>query len=144
MAKLKAVRITIDRAEGPCALCTGPKTFRGSEVWIQARDYLHGQAHTFPANGGYDKHDFEIEWEDGRKYEGRLDCQSATKSDPDLDVALHVKRHLEFYAGLWCPSHMTKEQYEDYLNRMKVERSDAQAFLGHYQIGDRPSWAITR
>jgi len=94
-AKIPAVRITITRAEGPRDLCRKPHTFEGSRCWVAARAWLMGQSETFPASGGYDKHDFTVEFADGETYKGRLDCKASDQDNADLDPAAHVRDVLE-------------------------------------------------
>ena len=89
--KIPAVRITITRAEGPSDLCHKPHTFEGARCWVAARAWLMGQSEPFPASGGYDKHDFKVEFADGETYEGRLDCKASDQDNADLDPAAHVR-----------------------------------------------------
>jgi len=112
-----ATKIEITRAEGPSALCGNLQTFEGADCWARAQAWLSRQSHTFPAEGGYDKHDFSVTFADGYVYEGRLDCQHRATSHPDLDVAAHVLSFLTFYAGIRCPSHLTPERYRAFLAR---------------------------
>lgn len=108
----KAIKIQITRAEGPTHLCDAPETFEGDSCWKKARAWLWLWSHTFPRNGGYDKHDFTVTFEDGETYEGRLDCKHFSCDDNDLDVAKHVRWHLEFMAGQYCPPHLSDERYK--------------------------------
>lgn len=112
-------KITIIRAEGPTRLCGIPHTF---EAFEDATAWLHSQAHTFPASGGYDKHDFSIEWMDGKKYDGRLDCQHYSCPFPDLDVRHHITSFVTAAAGYRCPSHYTSDQFRAYLESVEVMR----------------------
>jgi hypothetical protein len=99
-AKIPAIRITITRAEGPRELCRKPHAFEGPRCWVAARAWLMGQSETFPASGGYDKHDFVVEFADGETvYKGRLDCKASDQDNADLDVAAHVRGELEYWAA---------------------------------------------
>lgn len=136
---IEAKEITITRAEGPHALCGKPRMFTGPACWQKASAWLRGQSHTFPATGGYDKHDLKIVFADGEVYEGRLDCKSSQCEDPDLDVAAHVYRFLAFMAGKWRPPHMTPEQYNAFLARQTDDPvgDSYGAFLTTHAIPER-------
>jgi hypothetical protein len=120
-AKIPAVKITITRAEGPSVLCGRPTEFVGHDCWLQANDWLEAMSPTFPASGGYDKHDFTVEWADGEVFTGRLDCKSATCEGADLDVAAHV---FEFFAFL--------------ILGPIDQRARARGFLGAHAVGMGP------
>lgn len=131
---IHATRITITRVEGPTKLCRKPKTFEGPRCWIAARVWLLGQSETFPASGGYDKHDFEVEFADGEKYAGRLDCKASDCEDADLDVAEHVRSFVEFMAGTRRPGWMNDLQWARALEQYAAERPAAIEYLATYAI----------
>jgi hypothetical protein len=133
----EATQITITRAEGPTALCRVPRTFDGPDCWADARIWLFSQSTTFPAEGGYDKHDFSVTFADGYVYEGRLDCKHPTCSEPDLNVAAHVRGFLRFYASERCPPHMTRERYEEFLARQPEAVAECRDLLARYAIPER-------
>jgi hypothetical protein len=132
-----ATKIAITRAEGPTELCRQGKVFEGPDCWEAASSWLFSQGHTFPATGGYDKHDFEVIWDDGETYEGRLDCQHPDCKNPDLDVAEHVRDFLELYAGIWRPAHLTNEQWTTFLKWNDKDRPAFVKFLSEYAIPAR-------
>jgi hypothetical protein len=133
----EATKITITRAEGPSALCGKPRTFEGPDCWDASRKWLFSQCHTFPAQGGYDKHDFCVTFADGETYEGRLDCKHASCGENDLNVASHMRSFLRFYAGLHCPAHMTRERYEAFLAQQEGPSAECKAILADYAIPAR-------
>lgn len=129
---IRATKVVIDRAEGPTQMCV-QRTFEGAGCISGATSWLHTQSHTFPEHGGYDKHDFQITFEDGEIYEGRLDCKRHTCQDNDLDVADHVRNHVTYLAGLHCPAHMTAEQYAAAVKRHGQE-AEAKRWLETYAL----------
>jgi hypothetical protein len=131
----KATKIKITRAEGPHYLCGVSREFEGEDCWRSATRWLVSQGHTFPRNGGYDKHDLVVTFEDGEIYEGRLDCMHWDREDNDLNVAKHVRSFLAFLAGERCPAHMSAERYASYLNQVGKDATDgARTFLAEYEI----------
>lgn len=127
--KIKVARITIKRAEGPSRLCGILKVFQN---WEDANRWMFSQASTFPATGGYDKHDFVVTFADGETYSGRLDCKAITCNDPDLDVRKHVKDFVLYLSGLQKPDWQTWEQYDKALTG--ENRQEAINYLKKYDI----------
>jgi hypothetical protein len=109
--KKKATEIRVTRAEGPSRLCV-TKTFTGDDCWKHANQWLWSSAFSFPREGGYDKHDVFITFEDGEVYQARMDCQHFTCDYPDLDIARHVRRHLLFVAEHSREAAKFLEEYE--------------------------------
>ena len=134
-SKIQTIKITIKRVEGPVALCNRPTEFTGADCWEQANEWLLTMSPTFPASGGYDKHDFTIEWADGETYFGRLDCKAETCKEPDLDVAQHVRDAVEFIAGTYRPAWMNDKQWDACCERNELQHDEALSFLATYQIG---------
>jgi len=130
----EAIKITITRAEGPTALCGKPTAFEGPGCWEASRRWLFRQSTTYPAQGGYDKHDFSVTFADGYVYEGRLDCKHHTCDGADLNVAAHVRGFLRCYAGDRRPFHMTPERYEAFLARQPEVVADCKDTLARYEI----------
>jgi hypothetical protein len=104
--------------------------------YTEAENVLRKWSRTAPQTGGYDKCDFEIHFEDGSVYKGRYDltyCDSC-------DIAGHVLDFLMFHSGQKCPSHLTKERYENYLALMERETpgtsKEAADFIVNYQLKD--------
>jgi hypothetical protein len=137
---IKAKKITIERAEGPCELCTA-QTFTGRDIWWQAECWLRGMGDTYPKTGGYDKHDLRVEFEDGEVFEGRLDCKHPECDDNDLNPAEHVRRFWRFYAGEYRPDHLTPEEYAKHI---KPFRESAMQALTKYIVGDPSSEPIRK
>jgi hypothetical protein len=92
---IKPQTITITRAEGPTNECNKPKT---AASWKDADAILLAWSRTAPENGGYDKCDFEVVFEDGHKYDGRYDLVHFRKEYPDL--AKHVRVFVQYLAGI--------------------------------------------
>lgn len=99
VALIPATKICIIRSEGPTELCNKPMLFTGPRCWTAARAWLFGQSETFPANGCYDKHDFTVEFADGERYSGTLDCKASDCDYADLDVAQHVRTALIYMSS---------------------------------------------
>jgi len=145
MPKIQAVKIIIDRAEGPCELC-GPKTFEGENVWQKAQTHIDDICQTAPKSG-YDKTDFKVIFADGEDYEGRIDLSHPSKENRDVpDLANHIAQHVFFDTGNWCPGHLTNEQYVAYLALISREdlgfQNSLRKFWETYEIPSR--WAANR
>ena len=103
--KYPVKRITITRAEGPCALCGPPKNFTS---FSDANTWLLSSASTFPKDGGYDKHDFSVVWgdPDETSYSGRLDCKHYECIGNELSVNQHILDFARWHSGQainpWC------------------------------------------
>lgn len=108
--KAKLATITITRAEGPTDLCDKPQTFTS---WEDANDFLIRGSWTASKGGAYDKHDFEVVWENGESYHGRFDLHHIAYEAPNL--FLEVSRTLGVYAGLIRPPHWTEAQQKEIL-----------------------------
>lgn len=139
----KAVKITIDRAEGPSNLC-GPKTFEGPNVWAQAQRCIDEICETAPKTGGYDKTDFKVIFADGEEYTGRIDLSHPSYEKRDItNLADHIAQHCHFHLGLWRPSHMSVDQYRDFLAQMRRFHPEIDADLRRFSVNyEVPSqWA---
>ena len=114
----KTVKVTITRHEGPINLCDKPKTFSSfhdATLWMMSQD------DTLPAVG-YDKFKMFAEFGTGDTYEGRLDAKKIDCKNNDLDVKAHILETYSFYAGLMCPLHMKKTEYDSYIARETTEK----------------------
>ena len=135
MAKTGIKDIVIVRAEGPCELCGQKppvKTFKEADA------ILKDSAQTAPETGGYDKHDFIVTFEDGEKYEGRIDVMHPAKGRTE-PLKEHIIEFCRFYGGLCTdaelPSHITPKEYQVFLNRYTAEDRESYAdFLNKYAI----------
>jgi hypothetical protein len=113
---IKAVRIWLQRAEGPVRDCT-EHTFEGSDVWGQAQARLSTWSGTAPDGGSVDKTDFVVTYADGTEYAGMF----GLKRD-DVDLPGHMRRFL---------LHKVANP-----GAFGVEATDnARAFMAEYEIG---------
>jgi hypothetical protein len=113
MAKVSVKSIWLRRAEGPTKLL-GQRTVATFEA---ADAVLRDWAGTAPEGGGYDKVDFKVTWEDGETYEGRYDLVRDDTSKASL--ATHMREFCSFHGGLWCPSHMERQVYDEFIERQE-------------------------
>jgi hypothetical protein len=113
--------IHIVRAEGPTDECGIKKTCQN---FAQAADLLMSNARTAPKCGGYDKHDFTVEYEDGYLYEGRYDLKHYSCELPDL--AKHMRETVEWIANNEMSArfygHEYVEQVREFLQKYSVDQ----------------------
>lgn len=133
---IKATQIKLARAEGrphECVTVTVDGR-HGIDVFYAAEQILSRWAATAPDTGGYDKCDFEVEYEDGETYDGRYDLvrEDTTRFNK---LGEHIRRFQEFCAGLYRPDHLSEEQYAAALRRQGGPSEAAKGFLAKYQIG---------
>jgi hypothetical protein len=132
--KVKVKEVWIRRAEGLPAECV--ELTRQSIAAADAA--LRAWALTAPEDGCYDKCDFKITFEDGDSYSGRYDLKRHDAAHSGL-IGRHVRQHIEFYAGLWRPGHMTAEDHEKAIVSMesfsKAGREQYREFLEKYDLG---------
>jgi len=134
--KASVRRVTVTRAEGPCELCM-TKEF---DTLRAANDWLAENSLTAPDNGAYDKHDFVVEWDDGEKYEGRIDVQHPAQGGADR-IGSHVRQWLRFNYGMLAedeiPDHLTPEDYRRFVSKRSAEDCEsARNFLATYDLSD--------
>lgn len=81
--------------------------------WIAAEKTIMLMAQSAPENGeGYDKADFEITWEDGEQYKGRIDLQKGMEAGYDL------KEHIRGYVDYMMKNDVIKvEQGIDFVEK---------------------------
>jgi len=115
MEKVNVKEIWLSRAEGPTN-DLGEHLVASFET---ADAILRKWARTAPKWEGYNKVDFRVIWEDGEIYEGRYDLvhQDTTRAD----LAGHMKDFCSFHGGLWCPPHMKKKVYEEFMERQEQD-----------------------
>lgn len=122
--RIPVTKITVTRAEGPSSQCRKPvvvSDFAAADKIISLWSW------TAPKEGGYDKCDFVIEFEDGETYAGCF----RLKHSGNERLAAHVRSFCEWEAGLtvnpWCGEEKyrrlmdaadpaEKKSYEDFLN----------------------------
>lgn len=135
MSKIKPKRIEIIRVEGPSNLCGKVQT---ATSWAEADFILRMNSSTAPKNGGYDKHDFRVTFEDGATYSGRYDLMHWEVARPDL--AGHVRafiRYLAGYAPAWLadkPAAMHRYLKDREANLAEVK--EAERWLERYDLGE--------
>ncbi len=123
--------ILLDRAEGVSRFPDRPQTVWS---WEEANRVLSNWSWTAPKNGGYNKCDFTIEFEDGLVYSGRYDLVHYSVGSANL--ARHVWESQAFLAGRYCPPHMDDKEYESVLEDgwIAEQRGPAEHFLDSYEI----------
>lgn len=137
--KLRPVQITVTRVEGEAKECGKPQTVEaepdeGIDLYERASWILSGWARTAPKNGGYDKCDFEIVFEDGYLYKGRYNLYHP--SVETVNLRNHVYYFQAFYAGLSRPPWMSDEQWDRAVQENEIFRRDCEYFLAHYDVYD--------
>ena len=86
--------------------------------FADATAFLTRNSFQFPDDGTYDKHNFDIFFEDGEVYSGRLDCKHHQQPDNDLDVKRHCVEFLEWHCN---PDNAKKVGLcEETINMMKI------------------------
>lgn len=130
MAKIPVKSIWLRRAEGP-HMDLGQSTVTSFEA---ADAVLKKWARTAPDDRSYNKVDFKVTWQDEETY----DLVKKDEVRANL-LGSHIQEFLLFHGGLWCPPHLTREDYEDYLERMERQkdtpkRMDYVRFLDKYEL----------
>jgi hypothetical protein len=120
--KIKVKEILLSRTEGPINLCYKNMSFPS---FTAVNIFLLGASNTFPKNGGYDKHDYKITFEDGETFEGRLDCKHFSCSDNDLNLLAHILNYCEWQAGLTKYPHCGEKRYKEYLAQYTEEEKQS-------------------
>lgn len=132
--KTEKIKVKSIRIYGSESSYAGDNTFDG---WFDAGVHIRGIALFAPNGGAYDKTKFEVVFEDGETYPGRLDIQHYTMpyEGNENDLSRHIYRRCSFYAGLWCPPHMSNEDYQNQVSNFKPETTrEFQEFLETYDI----------
>lgn len=130
----KVRKVTLFRAEGPTALCDSkPRVYEGENALRDAHRQLAYNAATAPKNGGYDKHDFSIEWTTGDQYNGRYDLVHSSLGLPDL--LQHVRGSLQFVTG---DSERLKTLEKFSPPTFAANRKIAKTMLARCDVGQRP------
>ncbi|MEK1828883.1 hypothetical protein AAAC51_06980 [Priestia megaterium] len=124
--KIRVKDITITRVEGMRDECNTPHTVHS---WMDADFLLNKMATTSPEPGtGIHKVDYHVEFEDGEVYKGTY----ALDKDDKVFASLlgHTQRTIQYHAGLWKPSWISKEQYEK--TTFTQNKQEAKEFLVKY------------
>lgn len=81
--------------------------------------------------GAYAKTKFQIIWQDGEVYEGRLDINT----QDDTNVGQHTLDFLNFHSGKHCPAHMSEAEYQNYLSQFGIDdKQGVQDYIDRYKI----------
>jgi hypothetical protein len=103
---IKVTEIWLNRAEGPTQ-DVGQKKVKS---FADANRVIKNWATSAPKNGGYDKVDFKVTWEDGEVYEGRYDM---TYEDTwKANIGDQIRRFMLFHSGLERPYWLTEDRYQ--------------------------------
>ena len=129
--KIKATKMTLNRAEGPSADCG--KVELDTMPWALSDAVLREWALTAP-DMGYDKVDFTVHFEDGETYSGRFDMQAHHISKSGM-IAEHIVSFVKFCTGEHRPSHMTENDYTVYIQNFVPNTQDYKDFLANYELG---------
>jgi hypothetical protein len=135
--KVPTKRITITWTES--ANVPEGTSFEGSTCWRDANEAILRIAKDAPKGGAYDKTGFEIEWADGRDYEGRIDVTHDMSRLP-APLTKHVFDFNTFASGRRRPAHLTEESYRAYLAATESHFPGSETgharILDAYQIGE--------
>jgi len=121
--KIRLRSILIHRAEGRPEECIE----RRVSSFEEADAVIRQMARTAPEDGSYDKTDIVVEFEDGKKFGFRFDMERGHSISVNLQG--DARRHVEFFAGRWCPPRMRPDRYETYLGYYPQEQKAAFAEL---------------
>lgn len=105
-------KITLTRVEGPPKECVT----KHATTFTHANIILTAWSHSAPKDGGYDKIDFTVQYQDGETYCGRYDLIHWEGGEPDLQA--QVDHALHAYAGLRKPPWVETERYTRFLRRL--------------------------
>jgi hypothetical protein len=129
MAKIPVTAVYVHRAEGR----KNEIEERTVHSYEEADLVLRRWAKTAPQDSVH-KTDFQVRWADGQVYSGHYDLRrdDATKSNL---IGSHLQHEMAFYAGIFCPQHLSREQYEMVLARLpKENQAEAMKFLHNYEM----------
>jgi len=133
VAKIPVKRIWLRRVEGRTQ-DLGQRTVTSFQA---ADEQLARWAMTAPEKSNH-KTDFQVEWADGEIYSGTYGLQRADAIKLNI-LGSHIQHYLAFHAGIFCPQEMSREQYEEYLDKIgegegSEKRAGAMAFLQNYEM----------
>ena len=134
--KIGITLIKIDRAEGMHDEC-----FESTHTtWADAEARIQSICATSPTDGGYSKTDFLIVFQDNQTYEGRADCAHPESKAYEGSLAQHIRDHVTFFAGQFRPSHMSAQEYADFLKQQEASNPGSKAehaeWLEKYALDD--------
>lgn len=111
-------QIKVTRAEGPAIECGISHNFSSFEA---AQAHLAKASLSAPSeeDGGYDKVDFVVRWENGQSYSGRYDLTRGAHSLLSKQIASTCA----FYLGSWKPNSMDNSAYARFLTSERAQRA---------------------
>lgn len=129
---IKATKIELDRWEGRTSE-VGKEVVEGGDVWAKANAVLLRWSLTAPErHGGCHKMAFEVTYEDGHTYGGRMELRR--HEPPRIDE--HMRRYCEVHTGRHRLPGWSEERYREYLRIVKPEAHEAfTTMLEKYEIG---------
>jgi len=91
-----------------------------SDIESKVQEFLFEWGKTAPKNGGYDKTDFRVKWDNGFSYAGRFDMEYGGL-DGGQTFVNSLKGRLEYYKDMEYPSGVSysKEEHEENQRAMK-------------------------
>jgi len=141
----KIVYVALNRAEGPSAKCGAVVFYRGSEAPVISDPHFKGATMvpasdidlrvrrqifewgcSAPKNGGYDKTDFIVQWDNNQSYSGRFDMEYGGTEDGET-FWVSLKNRIRFYAGLRRPAHFGDTAWAAFVDRNKKNGSEKEA-----------------
>jgi hypothetical protein len=133
--KHQVVKVELDRAEGPCDECVKVE-FAGADAMMKAQTQMIRWSHTAPKDGGYDKCDFTVTFDDGQTYKGRYDLVHSGRNDGGETIAEQVRNYIGFLAGELRPSWMDDSQWLRACQRHEADgmATEARKFLEAYEV----------
>ena len=102
--------VWLNRAEGPVEECGEVTVAGGLHVVDEVLSVLRDWGRTAPEDGGYDKTDFRVEWDNGESYEGRFDMQKGG-TESGVDFWTSLKERVEYVACKRRPAHFKDEHW---------------------------------
>lgn len=138
MNKIPAQSITVKHATGKIS-DLGEQTFQASEHKEKLFEVVNTRISRWAINidGGYDDIDFEIVFEDGYVYRGRLEITNPLKNRNET-LEKHIEKHCLYYSGRKLLENQTQAENDKFLETFSPEphRSELARVLDTYQLGD--------
>lgn len=134
MAKIPVTAIYLHRAEG----LTRELEDRTVYSYDEADKVLRGWARTAPKDGSVHKVDFQVLWtasdrDISETYSGTYELTYGDSAKSNL-IGSHIQHYLAFHAGLFCPQHLSRADYEGYLKNFGAEKkAEALNFLQNFE-----------
>tara|TARA_B100001758_G_C18248820_1_gene524690 strand:+ start:433 stop:897 length:465 start_codon:yes stop_codon:yes gene_type:complete len=98
-----------------------------SDIESEVQAFLFKWGKTAPKNGGYDKTDFRVTWDNGFSYEGRFDMEYGGL-DAGQTFIKSLKGRMDYYKDMEYPkwASYSKEEHEEWQRNMKETLADWQ------------------